>query len=124
MKQHFIHYSTITESTNLRLEDFAKKYPGKVAFPDPLSRFGDEMNEGLMLHSKSIARQDTVGWKKNCHEGLKGFDQCRIGFPWPEDGSNATSDENGWEYNCYVNPRIENFWAPKVKAKLKEMGVM
>ena len=88
-------------------------------------RFGDEENEGLMLHSKAIARQDTAGWKNNCHEGRKSFDLCRIGFPWPEDGSdNAKSDDNGWSYNCYVNLRIENFWAPKVKSKLVEMGFM
>jgi len=124
VKQHFIHYSTITESTNLNQDEFQKKFGRRRPFPDPLSRFGDEVNEGLMLHSKSIARQDTAGWKKNCHNEQKAFDTCRIGFPWPEDGSNATSDENGWEYNCYVNPRIDNYWAPKVKAKLHEMGFM
>ena len=103
---------------------FAKKFGRRRSFPDPLSRFGDEVNEGLMLHSKSIARQDTAGWKINCQEGKQGFDQCRIGFPWPEDGSNKKSDKNGWEYNCYVNPRVENYWAPMVKARLKEMGFM
>ena len=122
--QHFIHYSTITESTNLLPKEFQEKFKGQRPFPDPLSRFGDEVNEGLMLHSKSVARQDTAGWKLNCREDRKGFDQCRIGFPWPEDGSNATADKNGWAYNCYVNPRIDNYFAPKVKAKLKEMGLM
>lgn len=124
VKQHMIHYSTITESSNLNAVDFTKKFGRRRPFPDPLSRFGDELNEGLMLHSKSIARQDTAGWKANCHKRKRGFDQCRIGFQWPEDGSNATSDENGWKYNCYVNPRIEDYWAPKVKARLIEMGFM
>ena len=124
VKQHFIHYSTITESTNMRADEWTKKFGYKRPFPDPLSRFGDEVNEGLMLHTKSIARQDTVSWKRNCHKDQKSFDQCRIGFPWPEDGSNAASDENGWEYNCYVNSRIDNYWAPKVQAKLAELGFM
>ena len=124
VKQHFIHYSTITESTNMRSDEWKKKFGNKRPFPDPLSRFGDEVNEGLMLHSKSIARQDTAGWKRNCHKDQKGYDQCRIGFPWPDGGSDATSDEHGWEYNCYVNPRIDNYWAPKVQAKLTEMGFM
>jgi len=121
--QHFIHYSTITESSNLNLKEFKKKFGKRRPFPDPLSRFVDEVNEGLMLHSKSIARQDTAGWKKNCHKNKKGFDICRIGFPWPEDGTNSTSDKNGWEYNCYVNPRIDNYWAPQVKAKLSDLGL-
>ena len=91
VKQHFIHYSTITESSN--------------------------------LNSKSIARQDTANWKDRCSGKVSGL--CRIGFPWPkEDGSNATADENGWKYNCYVNPQVDNYWAPKVKAKLVEMGLM
>lgn len=124
VKQHFIHYSTITESSNLNADEFRKKFDIRRPFPDPLSRFGDEVNEALMLHSKSIARQDTAGWKRNCQKGGTVFDQCRIGFPWPEDGSNATSDKNGWAYNCYVNPRVDNYWAPKVKARLTDMGLM
>ena len=123
VKQHFIHYSTITESSNLDRKEFIKKFGKRRPFPDRLSRFSDEVNEALMLHSKSIARQDTAGWKHIC-SGRTKKGLCRIGFPWPEDGSNATADENGWKYNCYVNPKIENYWAPKVKAKLSEMGFM
>ncbi len=122
VKQHFIHYSTITESSNLNRKEFVEKFGNKRAFPDRLSRFTDEVNEALMLHSKSIARQDTANWKDTCSGRVSGL--CRIGFPWPEDGSNATADENGWKYNCYVNPQIDNYWAPKVKAKLIEMGLM
>ena len=122
VKQHFIHYSTITESSNLNRDEFKKKFGGSRAFPDHLSRFSDEVNEALMLHSKSVARQDTADWKYACSG--RGYDQCRIGFPWPEDGSNATVDENGWRYNCYANPRIDNYWAPKVQARLAEMGFM
>jgi len=124
VKQHFIHYSTVTETTELPEDVYVEKYGKKQAFPDPLSRFGDEMNEGLMLHSKAIARQDTAGWKKNCHNNTNKFDLCRIGIPFPDDDSNATCDKNGWEYNCYVNPRIENYWVPLVEAELKEMGFM
>jgi hypothetical protein len=124
VKQHFIHYSTVTETTNLPLDQYFKKYRRKIPIPDPLSRFIDEVNEGLMLHSKAIARQDTAGWEKNCHKDGIPIDQCRIGFPWPEDGSNRTYDDEGWKYNCYVNPRIDNYWAPLLKSKLKEMGFL
>eukprot|EP00536_Pseudo-nitzschia_multiseries_P008351 jgi/Psemu1/319368/estExt_fgenesh1_pm.C_2100029 len=124
VKQHFIHYSTVTETTNLLSHEFREKFGTKPAFPDPLSRFGNEVTEGLMLHAKSVARQDTAGWKRSCQKKQGSMDQCRIGFPWPEDGSAATADEHGWEYNCYVNPRIDNYFAPMVKEKLKEMGFM
>ena len=77
-----------------------------------------------MIHSKAVARQDTAAWEKNCRHGEHGFDQCRIGFPWPEDGSNRTYDDEGWEYNCYVNPKVESYWAPLLKAKLIEQGFM
>jgi hypothetical protein len=61
VKQHFIHYSTVTETTNLLLGDYNEKYgKNKRAFPDPKSRFVDEVKEGLMLHSKAIARQVRV----------------------------------------------------------------
>jgi hypothetical protein len=124
VKQHFVHYSTVTETTNLPLDQYLKKYKRKIPSPDPLSRFIDEVNEGLMLHSKAIARQDTAGWKRNCHKDGNPIDQCRIGFPWPEDGSNRTNDDEGWKYNCYVNPRIDNYWSPLLKNKLKEMGFL
>lgn len=47
---HFIHYSTITKSTLLTSEEYKQQFGWKKPFPDPLSRFGDEVNEALMLH--------------------------------------------------------------------------
>ena len=120
VKQHFIHYSTITESSNLNKIEFREKFGNVRPFPDRLSRFSDEVNEGLMLHSKSVARQDTAGWKDTCTG--KAYGPCRIGFPWPHYSSNATFNKDGWKYNCYVNPRIDNYFAPKLRAKLTEMG--
>ena len=122
VKQHFIHYSTITESSNLNKDEFKKKFGNVRPFPDRLSRFSDEVNEGLMLHSKSIARQDTADWKNTCTGKKRGM--CRIGFPWPDYDSKATFNKDGWKYNCYVNPRIDNFFAPKLQAKLAEMGFL
>lgn len=33
-------------------------------------------------------------------------------------------DSSGWEYNCFVNPRIDFFWVPQLEAKLAEMGIL
>ena len=60
---HFIHYSTVTVLSNMNREDIEKlgrKWSNRSPFPDPLSRFGDENKEALMLHTKAVAHQDTV----------------------------------------------------------------
>ena len=65
---HFIHYSTVTGLSNLNKEDIEKrglKWNARNPFPDPLSRFGDEEKEALMLHTKAVAHQDTVSWHYN-----------------------------------------------------------
>jgi hypothetical protein len=49
--QHFIHYSTITTTTMLDRMEFGRQFQKhQRAFPDPKSRFGDEVNEALMVH--------------------------------------------------------------------------
>jgi hypothetical protein len=127
--QHMIHYSTVTQTTNLKLGDFAQKFKRRT-FPDPLSRFADEVEEALMLHSKAVARQDTANWERNCHKNYTGrsFDQCRLGIPWPdgEDDTHHQSphNEEGWLYDCYINKRIDNYWGPKLRAQLKEIGLL
>jgi hypothetical protein len=50
VKQHFIHYSTVTASTLLNATEFRRQFSYRGAFPDPKSRFGNEVNEALMLH--------------------------------------------------------------------------
>lgn len=60
---HFIHYSTVTAMSNMNRNDVEKsghKWKPRNPFPDPLSRFGDENTEALMLHTKAVAHQDTV----------------------------------------------------------------
>ena len=64
-----------------------------------------------MIHSKAVARQDTAGWEEQvCHKG--GKDTCRIDFPWPK-GDEVTGiaiDKDDWQYNCYVNAKVEKYW--------------
>eukprot|EP00980_Cylindrotheca_fusiformis_P011584 scaffold2744_cov136-Cylindrotheca_fusiformis.AAC.1 len=123
--QHFIHYSTVTQTTLLSLDDYRAKYGKRYPFPDPQSRFGDEVNEGLMLHSKAVAHQDTAGWIRNCHKNFSAFSLCRLGYPYPEGSDETTGpqwNEGGWKYNCYVNKKIDNYWAPLLESKLQELG--
>eukprot|EP00538_Stauroneis_constricta_P004520 CAMPEP_0119557640 /NCGR_PEP_ID=MMETSP1352-20130426/9249_1 /TAXON_ID=265584 /ORGANISM="Stauroneis constricta, Strain CCMP1120" /LENGTH=834 /DNA_ID=CAMNT_0007604777 /DNA_START=262 /DNA_END=2766 /DNA_ORIENTATION=- len=122
VKQHFIHYSTITETTNLNNTEYGKRFGHQWAFPDPLSRFANELTEGLMLHSKAIARQDTAGWLTHCNIKGGGKGTCRVGYPWPKGAEerNETTNADGWKYNCYVNDKIDEFWVPKLEAALSE----
>jgi len=147
---HFIHYSTVTAMSVLNKEDVEKSgniWVSGSAFPDPLSRFGDEVNEGicnpewlrgwrdnsvflisscrclskaLMLHSKAVATQDTVLWEVVCKATYQGGMSCRLGTPFPEDmtGVNVTQGDEGWMFNCYVNHKIEDYWVPRLERDL------
>jgi len=122
---HFIHFSVATLYTVMtNKEALASGIHGKLA-PDPLSRFADEQNEVTMLHAKAIATQDTAGWQKRC-TGEMTRGTCRIGVPFPDltPTSNVTKDSEGWIHNCYVNPKIENYWVPLLNEDLKKSKIV
>ena len=126
VRQHYVHYSSVTGLSELSESEFAQAgYDIKKtrAFPDPLSRFGDELEEAAMLHTKAVARQDTVGWLEACMDKYKGSLMCRIGVPFPDDYDEAkhgTGDEKGWAYNCYPNKKVDNYWAPLLSKAINE----
>lgn len=120
--QHFIHYSSVTTLSALNKTEFEKagyNWRSRV-FPDPNSRFVDELHEATMLHTKAVARQDTAGWLKVCMKGGRGT--CRIGVPFPENWSEKDGevDDKDWKYNCYVNQKVEKYWVPRLEEALKE----
>ena len=135
--QHFVHYSAVTElsvknSTEYQAAGF--KFPARP-FPDPRQRFGGEEDEALMIHSKAIARQDTAGWEMACHtkalerpKKIRGL--CRLGVPWPEpwpedpERAPTKSTEEGWMYNCFVNPKAEKVFAPRLRQALEVRAPM
>ena len=123
--QHFIHYSTATVLSEKNKTEYTKEgFRWGRAFPDPRQRFANELTEGLMIHTKAVATQDTKGWKTNCRivNGEVGKGLCRMGIPWPKDSeetkSNATKD--GWLYNCWVNEKVDNFFVPRLEEQLAE----
>jgi hypothetical protein len=84
-------------------------------------------SRSLVCCSKAVAHQDTAGWIRNCHRNYSAFSLCRLGYPYPDGGDENTGpkwNEEGWKYNCYVNEKIDNFWAPMLESKLKEHGVL
>ena len=126
--QHFIHYSSVTVLSQMSKSEFEKagyNWLQTQMSPDPLSRFSNELDEATMLHAKAVARQDTSGWLLACTEGNSKKAMCRIGFPFPKDYNetkHGVRDDKGWVYNCYVNQKTENYWAPLLQQSMRDSG--
>jgi hypothetical protein len=128
--QHFVHYSASTVLSALNRTEFSGAGFDwfRRPFPDPRQRFANELTEGLMVHSKAVALQDTAGWKTSCSVEALDLDPrergtCRLGIPWPDAAGAAAGPnhtEDGWLYNCYVNKKIEDVYVPKLEAALKQ----
>lgn len=129
--QHFIHYSSVTVLSQLSKSEFQKAgydWFKTAMAPDPHSRFSDEINEATMLHTKAVARQDTAGWLDICKASSTPTDKrkkslCRIGVPFPNnynEESDGEADEKGWNYNCYVNQRTEQYWVPRLQKAIQD----
>lgn len=129
---HFVHYSVATILSEKNQTEYLKegfKWKGR-AFPDPRQRFANEVKEGLMIHTKAVARQDTAGWERMCHINntylpIRRQGLCRLGVPWPDEGHvyvegavNATPE--GRAYNCFVNRQVEDYLVPLLKMKLEK----
>ena len=126
--QHFIHYSSVTVLSQMSRPEFEKagyNWLQTKMQPDPHSRFSNEQEEATMLHTKAVARQDTAGWDLACKEGNSKKAMCRIGTPFPDshnESIHGTRDANGWIYNCYINKKTEQFWAPLLQRTLDDHG--
>ena len=124
---HFVHYSVATVLSEKNETEYAKEgfgWKGR-AFPDPRQRFADEPTEGLMVHTKSVATQDTAGWERMCHIDNMKLPQrrqgtCRLGVPFPDEPTTANATSDGWAFNCYVNPQVENYLAPRLNQLMKK----
>lgn len=131
VKQHFVHYSTVTslsEMNKTELEAAGFSWNTKI-FPGPYSRYANDLEEATMLHAKAVAPHYTSGWEKACRQGYKGMLFCDIGNPLPDNVTVDTvvdnkadlkGDESGWAYNCHINKRVEEYWVPRLENALKQ----
>jgi hypothetical protein len=112
----------MSEMNKEDIEKLGRKWNPRNPFPDPLSRFGNEVDEALMLHTKAVATQDTVFWEMACAATYEGQATCRLGTPFPEDmtGVNMTAGDEGWKFNCYVNHKIDDYWVKQLEDNLKD----
>ena len=65
---------------------------------------------------------DQVSWEEACLASYDGDTYCRLGTPFPEDltGVDISDGENGMQFNCYVNRKIDDYWVKQLESKLKE----
>ena len=122
---HFVHYSTVTKkylATYNESKDVRWKL--RVFERPPSERVTDELHEAVMIHTKRSDKSVTSNWESECHYQ---YDQkwrgCYIGFAWPS-GTNSTNfnttehNEDGMEFNCYVNEKVESYWVPRLRLAL------
>jgi hypothetical protein len=117
---HYVHYSTVTSGLLTEYKDNTKSW--RKDYTESTERVTDEANEAIMLHTKTTTAEQTTRWKKRCHYQFdKKWRGCYVGFAWPdnkEDPAHAHREEDGYEYNCFRNERVDNYWIPRLKEAL------
>jgi hypothetical protein len=106
-----------------------KKKPWRRIYDEMTERITDEANEAIMLHAKkTTTKEQTCKWQDRCHyQFKKKWRGCYVGFPWPkgkEDMTNNHRREDGMEYNCFRNERIDEYWLPRLNAALVERKLL
>lgn len=137
VKSHFIHYSTVTEF-NARYFDPEQPYenPHRPIFDLDKEVFVDELNEGVLVHTRSVMPRETMFRSTICQVNFKRTN-CLLGYECPESvewmddmgrakGSrtktnmNQHHDEDGNFCSCWVNSHVENYWIPRLQQGLQE----
>jgi hypothetical protein len=125
---HYVHYATVTQGLLETKSDAVKA--GKHWSPSfhessQSDRITDEINQAVMLHSKTTVPEYTTDWEDRCKLGVKnkhGHD-CRVGFPWPGNTStigSEKSNQKGFGYNCFTNQKLNEVWIPKLRSAMQK----
>ncbi len=123
---HFVHYSTITSDiVLLHSEAKAMKKPWTHFFFErqKSERYTDEMEEAVMVHTKTTVPGNTKGYGKTCKFGFVETwkEKCRVGFPIPNNKLDVNASRpDGYKYNCYTNERLTNVFIPKLKEAMSK----
>lgn len=119
---HYVHYATVTGGL-VETIDEAKKANHKWDMHFRESRekdhVTDEINQAVMLHTKTTVPEYTTEWKERCAFGVvPGHGKnCRVGFPWPsnDDKVGEKSTPDGYGFNCFTNEKLSDVWIPKLR---------
>jgi hypothetical protein len=117
---HFVHYSTVTKGLLETYEDVQEKgisnWRRKYSERSPSERVTDEIDEAVMVHTKTLGADMTGGYKQRCrHDHQKKWQACWVAYPYPDDANAKAYDEQGMEFNCQINKRVDQFWVPRLR---------
>jgi hypothetical protein len=123
---HYVHYSTVTKGI---LQTFAEaqrdgeKWSRHFGDGKPSERASDELTDVVMVHAKSLGRDMTADYKERCRNDYKKkWQGCWVAYPWPSVYNNTKEktayNEDGMDYNCHINSRVEEYWVPKLRDAL------
>jgi hypothetical protein len=122
---HYVHYSTVTQGFLTTYKDDPAHWKRTYAEYAPSERVTDEVHEATMIHAK--AGDTSRNYKISCRfDYEKKWKGCMVGYPWPSDNNinKATYDENGMDYNCFVNTKVEQYWLPRLEKALAVRKVL
>jgi hypothetical protein len=123
---HFVHYSTITKDileTHAEAEAVGKRWNHFFYEREKNERFTNELEEAVMVHTKTTVPGNTKGYKETCKFGFieTWKFKCRVGFPIPDNKLDVNaSRSDGYKHNCYTNEKLTNVFIPKLKEALRK----
>ena len=125
---HYVHYATVTKGllqTKSEASSLGIRWSPSYHESNLVDRITDEINQAVMLHSKTTVPEYTTDWKDRCKLGAKQKhgEGCRVGLPWP--GNTNTigvekADADGFGYNCFVNEKLNTIWIPKLRDAMEK----
>jgi hypothetical protein len=125
---HYVHYSTVTKgilTTYKEAQQSHRPWSRRYVEQKPSERATDEENEAVMIHTKHLSAEMTDNYKNRCRfDYEKKWQGCWVAFPWPESNGSrivkVTHNDDGMEYNCWINKKVDEFWIPRLRSALKE----
>ena len=121
-----MHYSTITKDillTHAEAEAVGKRWNHFFYEREKNERFTNELEEAVMVHTKTTVPGNTKGYKETCKFGFieTWKFKCRVGFPIPDNKLDVNaSRSDGYKHNCYTNEKLTNVFIPKLKEALRK----
>lgn len=134
---HFVHYSTVTEfNARYHEPEHPLESPHRPLFDPDKEVFVDELNEGVLIHTRSVVPRETMFRSSICQVDFKRTN-CLLGYECPdsvewmddlgrEQGArtkkhmNPHHDEHGNFCSCWVNLHVEEVWVPRLEQALEE----
>lgn len=129
---HYVHYATVTQGlleTYQEAKQAQKPWHRYFGEQPPSERSADEVNEVVMVHAKTTESIMTRNYKTKCRFDFeKKWQGCYVAVPWPANMTSSSKeddahDENGLQYNCWINKRVDDYYVPKLREALAKRKV-